>query len=433
MGIQERQNQQPEHPSPTQSPPHYHTPPPSPKYNLKYIRRPPASLIFWGGLLLLFSVILITNRHELPQYQESTSQIPAPSQPVQNIPQAKNYMITLVNTEREKAGVPPVSLGTNQAAQLHAEAAVKNCYSSHWDRWGLKPNHRYTLAGGTGADGENVSGHDVCTGPGDGYRPLNSLSWEVRDAVHGLMASRGHRENILHPAHTMLNVGIAHNKYNISIVQQFSSDYVTYEKRPEIDQEGILRLEASATNATFDIGNWVNIQIYYDPPPQPLTRGQLYRTYSSCSGAKVAYIVRPRSALPQGGTIDIKKDTTTKRCTDPYGIDPAVTPPTNPAEAQAERNTIKAKGLKAKEIDQTVHVIAATTLTKTTDHLDLQADLQDVVFLNGPGIYTIVMRGKPDHMQENATLSEQAIFWDIEPPQGNPYKSTDKRPLKDPD
>ena len=100
------------------------------------------------------------------------------------------------------------------------------------------------------------------------------------------MASRGHRENILDPAHTILNVGIAHDKYNMSIVQQFSSDYITYQRRPEIDEKGILRLEASATNATFDIGNWVNIQIYYDPPPQPLTRGQLYRTYSSCSGQR---------------------------------------------------------------------------------------------------------------------------------------------------
>ena len=74
----------------------------------------------------------------------------------------KQRMLLLTNQEREKNGVPPVRLGTNPAAQLHAEAALENCYGGHWDQWGLKPNHRYTLTGGTGAEGENGSGLRYC-------------------------------------------------------------------------------------------------------------------------------------------------------------------------------------------------------------------------------------------------------------------------------
>ena len=98
---------------------------------------------------------------------------------------ANGYMLELINAERTSRGIPPVRLGENQAAQLHAEAALEGCYSAHWDRWGLKPNHRYTLAGGTGAEAENVSGHDTCTRRGDGYQRLAArprISFQRRKA-----------------------------------------------------------------------------------------------------------------------------------------------------------------------------------------------------------------------------------------------------------
>ena len=44
----------------------------------------------------------------------------------------KLYMLELINEERSRAGVPAVELGDNQAAQLHAEASLEGCYSSHW-------------------------------------------------------------------------------------------------------------------------------------------------------------------------------------------------------------------------------------------------------------------------------------------------------------
>ncbi|MXY47079.1 MAG: CAP domain-containing protein [Chloroflexi bacterium] len=43
----------------------------------------------------------------------------------------KQYMLALINAERKKAGVSPVELGDNIAAQLHAESSLANCFSSH--------------------------------------------------------------------------------------------------------------------------------------------------------------------------------------------------------------------------------------------------------------------------------------------------------------
>ena len=55
-----------------------------------------------------------------------------------------------------------VVLGANNAAQLHAEASLQGCYSSHWGSNGLKPYMQYSLAGGYQSNGENGSGSDYC-------------------------------------------------------------------------------------------------------------------------------------------------------------------------------------------------------------------------------------------------------------------------------
>ena len=413
--------QEPNSPEQPKSP---KSPTPKPRFNARSLKGLPTTLIFWAGLLTFTLILgLAADPSESPP-QERAMRTQPPTSPIGNIEDAKKYMLQLVNEERRKAGVPPVKLGTNQAAQHHAEAALDSCYSSHWDQWGLKPNHRYTLAGGTGADAENVSGHDTCTGPGDGYRPLGSLSHEVADTVAGLMASRGHRQTILHPAHTVLNPGIAHDRYNINVVQQFSSNYITYQENPSIDDDGTLRFQATTQNASLDIGDYVNVQVYYDPQPHTLTRGQLYRTYSSCSGTKAAYIVSPRSSSPKGGTLEIKETTAVRRCTDPYDIPSSEKASPNPADIAQEWETIKATALQPKEITEQVHMVAATTLEKSDNGITLEANLKQTLEFHGPGIYTVIIRGKPNHMVENATLSRQAIFWQTTPPDGNPYQHT---------
>ena len=80
-------------------------------------------------------------------------------------------MLELINAERARAGLNPVILGDNIAAQLHAEAALENCFSSHWGVDGLKPYMRYSLAGGYQSNGENGSGLDYCIKASDGTNP----------------------------------------------------------------------------------------------------------------------------------------------------------------------------------------------------------------------------------------------------------------------
>ena len=128
---------------------------------------------------------------------------------------AKQHLLERTNDEREKAGVPTVELSDNPAAQLHAEAALRGCYSSHWDRWGLKPNARYVLSGGIGSDGENLIGSSYCIASWEFYTPLDPIEVEIDEAVQSWIESPGHRTNMLNPAHRELNMGIAYDRYNI--------------------------------------------------------------------------------------------------------------------------------------------------------------------------------------------------------------------------
>lgn len=140
----------------------------------------------------------------------------------------KRYMLSLINAEREKAGVGAVTLGDNIAAQLHAEASLDNCFSSHWGIEGLKPYMRYSLAGGYQSNGENGSGLDYCIKASDGYRANGSIEQEIRQTMGGWMSSPGHRQNILDPGHKRVNIGIAWDRYNTAIYQHFEGDYVEF-------------------------------------------------------------------------------------------------------------------------------------------------------------------------------------------------------------
>ena len=333
----------------------------------------------------------------------------------------KHLLLQLTNRHRAAAGVPPVKMGNNPAAQLHVEAALEGCYSSHWDRWGLKPNHRYTLAGGTGADAENGHGLDYCVTPSDGYSPPPSPERQVAEAVDGWMNSPGHRRSLLDPSHTEMNVGIAYDRFNSVMAQHFASDYVRYEQRPTIDSQGVITLSATVSGATLSLSNTVNVQIAYDPPPHALTKGQLSYTYTLCGPTPVAYVVEP---LPPGWHFNdtgVSTKAIQRNCVDPYQTPAGRPAPTNSEEAHRDWAEAKAASEHNPAVQMQTVRVAAQRMTKTDEAIQLQADLSPILAHHGPGIYTVILWGRPRHMTEPTPLSEQAIFWKTQPPSGAPY------------
>ena len=333
----------------------------------------------------------------------------------------KQLLLRLTNEQRSAAGVQLVKMGNNPAAQLHTEAALEGCYSSHWDRWGLKPNHRYTITGGTGYDGENMSGADYCIKASDNYSPIASMDQRVKEVVESWMDSPGHRRNLLNPAHTELNVGIAYNRYNTVMAQHFASDYVKYDQKPAIDPQGILTLSATVSGAKLQTGNSVNIQIAYDPPPQSLTRGQLSYTYSLCLSTPVAYVIKPLAPGRHFDDPGVRTTTVQHSCIDPYDNPADMPVPSSNSEARRTWTEAKLASANAPALQaQTVRVMAQSMTVTDTD-IQVQADLSQVLTTHGPGIYTVILWGNPDHIAKPTPVSKQAIFWLTGPPPESPY------------
>ena len=197
--------------------------------------------------------------------------------PASELEQYHQQLLALINADREAHALYPVVLGNNTAAQGHAEDMVRQDYISHWDPLGLTPYMRYTLAGGSAYEAENVA---------LGYGG-NSIAESVEEAQKWLMNSPGHKENILDKWHNRVNLGVACDESVCAAVQQFESDYVVFSVQPTI-LNGILRF---AGNMKGDF-TFQGAHLWYDQPPHPLTSGQLDATYSYSAGQQPATFLR---------------------------------------------------------------------------------------------------------------------------------------------
>ena len=324
----------------------------------------------------------------------------------------KRYMLELINAERAKAGLNSVVLGDNIAAQLHAESALENCFSSHWGIDGLKPYMRYSLAGDYQSNGENGSGLDYCIKSSDGYSANSSISVEINEAMDGWMNSSGHRRNLLDPSHWKVNIGIAWDRYNTAMYQHFEGDYVEYDRLPTI-ANGILSSSGTTKNGVrFGENRDLGIQIYYDAPPHLLTRGQVARTYCYDSGRQVAALREPLTGGYYWPTNEFT--TTYKPCPSPYDVAADAPAPRSPSEAhQAWQQAYDAsQRLQTQSI--TLPWITASEWTASGDSFAVKADISQILNRHGDGVYSLMVWGKLGG--ERVVISQYSIFYGVTPP-----------------
>lgn len=108
--------------------------------------------------------------------------------------------LDLVNSYRQQAGVPPVTLEPRltQAAQAHSDDMAARGYFSHTTPEGVSPGTRITRAGYQWRTyGENIA--------------MGYASWQA--AIRGWMGSAGHRRNMLNPQFTHMGLGVASRRY----------------------------------------------------------------------------------------------------------------------------------------------------------------------------------------------------------------------------
>ena len=321
-------------------------------------------------------------------------------------------MLGLINAERRRAGLNPVILGDNVAAQLHAESALENCFSSHWGLDGLKPYMRYSLAGGYQSNGENGGGLDYCIRASDGYRPNSDIRLEIDDAMDGWMSSPGHRRNILDPFHKRVNIGIAWDRFNTAMYQHFEGGYVEYDRLPSISN-GVLSFSGTVgSDVRFGKERDLGVQIYFDPPPHLLTPGQLALTYCYDNGRPVASLRWPLTGGYRWTTDTFSQ--TYNPCPDPYDVPASAPAPRSPAEAhQAWQEAYRASQSREPQ-SVTVPWITALEWTESGTSFAVKADVREILNRHGDGIYTVIVWGDLGGARE--VISQYSIFHGVTPP-----------------
>ena len=317
-------------------------------------------------------------------------------------------MLTLINAERTQAGLNPVVLGDNVAAQLHAEAGLEGCFSSHWGLDGLKPYMRYSLAGGYQSNAENGHGIDYCVKASDRHQPLANVQLAIREAMEGWMDSPGHRDNILRPPHKKVNIGLAWDRYNFVAIQHFEGDYVEYDRLPSIEN-GVLSMAGIVKNGvTFEGDRGLDVHIDYDPPPHSLTVGQVARTYCYDNGVPIASLREPLS----GGRYWPEDEYTTpyKPCPDPYAVPVDAPTPDSYTKALEFWQTAYDASQNRRALSIVVPWITAQEWTAKGESFSVKADIGELLAQHGEGVYTLTVQGRIDG--EYLTISKYSIFYE---------------------
>jgi uncharacterized protein YkwD len=211
------------------------------------------------------------------------------------------HALELINKDREKFGLAPVKLSSNQAAQMHAEDVFKTKQISHWTTNGEKPYMTYTDYGGKGNVQQNVA---IAGFTQDQYNecetnillncekidPMTTIDKLENEMVYNdqQCCDNGHRDNILDGHHTHVSIGIAYDQYYLAFVENFENNYgleVTI-------NNGQVRVSGNLSTGTLDY-----IGIYYDTMPTPEVYEQNKHLLSYSAGDIVANVVKP---LPPG-------------------------------------------------------------------------------------------------------------------------------------
>ncbi len=181
------------------------------------------------------------------------------------------YALQLINQDRINHGVEPVTLDSISSAQDHADNMLNVGYFSHWNTNGTKPYVTYTKLGGRGSVDENISVTTAyCPSLNcnpNSFDPLKQINESEYDMMYNDAGSNwGHRDNILDPEHTSVNIGIAYDDEKFYFVEHFENNIVNWQT---------IKLDGNQLHLVGNIPSGYSlfqIDVFADPNPESLTK-----------------------------------------------------------------------------------------------------------------------------------------------------------------
>lgn len=218
----------------------------------------------------------------------------------------KRAVFERVNADRRAHGLGAVAYDklAAQAGEAHCREMLAHGFVSHWNLRGLKPYHRYSFSGGADGLAENAAGADATH---DAYHSIEEVAEAALESHAAMLAevppNDGHRRTILNPAHTHVGIGLAFNRRGMRMTQEFLQRYVEVKtpRPPAIPSGGEFVLRARLLDPAHRVEV---VAVYFDPPPRPLSLGELHRTgsYSFPDEVSFEYPVVPFGMRYQDGS-----------------------------------------------------------------------------------------------------------------------------------
>lgn len=317
-----------------------------------------------------------------------------------DLSQQREHILRAINAERDVKGLPRLKLGTNGAAQAHADDMCANVFSSHWGSDGTTPAVRYTLHGGRHFSQQWVTGQNFRS-TNTGRAPESKID----AAIQPLLEPKTGNSVALDERFDSVNIGIAASGSDLWLALQFATDYIQFDVPPVIDI-GYLQFHARTTDfADFSPKSQL-ARVNYLPPPHRLARGQLVLSTGNDQGRPIMSIMKPDAQARRYK----EGDYITEQAVgiNPYDIDPDFAIPDSPREVAHLTKELRSR---ASGIKEAWKVPQRNANVRIADDGTLRASIWfgDALDTFGNGIYSVTIWGV-NATEQQIPMCNYAVF-----------------------
>lgn len=145
----------------------------------------------------------------------------------------RHHVLKMINRDRQIYRLPPVQLDLDASSigDEYCRAQIRNRTTGHYTTDGLSPYMRYSFAGGNDAVSENAAAWSASHAFNE--RALYEMARRSEDAMMAeAPPNDGHKRTILDPHATHVGIGMAWERGEFRLVQEFVRRYVEWTRVP---------------------------------------------------------------------------------------------------------------------------------------------------------------------------------------------------------
>lgn len=182
----------------------------------------------------------------------------------------RQELLRLINRDRKQFGLSPVELDpfASAVADDYCKQQIRDRVSGHFGLDGLAPYMRYSFAGGNDGVSENAAAWSATYT--FSARALYDMIHRSEEAMmNELPPKDGHRRTILDPYATHVGIGLAWDRGEFRIAEEFVRRYVNWSKslpRTAAVTEPVLCSAKPADGYAVDA-----VSVHYEPAPAPIS------------------------------------------------------------------------------------------------------------------------------------------------------------------